>query len=109
MLIFAPLFPAAVRYWRRPELHERLMILTTTTLLVAAVSRMRTFVPSLVFVQLVWSAPIALAIVYDYAKRKIVHPVYVFGLVLLLMESQAVRSVAQVRRLARGARARKSL
>jgi hypothetical protein len=95
MLIFAPLFAASVYYRRKPELHKRLMILATTTLLVAAVSRMRTFLPSLVLVQLVWSAPILLAMAYDYAKRRIVHPVYVFGLVLLLLESQAVRSVAR--------------
>lgn len=95
MLIFAPLFAASVRYRRKPELHKRLMILAMTTLLVAAVSRMRAFLPSPVLVQLVWSAPILLAMAYDYAKRRIVHPVYVFGLVLLLLESQAVRSVAR--------------
>lgn len=95
MLIFAPLFAASIYYRRKPELHKRLMILATTTLLVAAVSRMRTFMPSLVFVQVVWSAPILLAMVYDYAKRKIVHPIYVFGLVLLVLESQAVRSVVR--------------
>jgi hypothetical protein len=95
MLIFAPLFAASIYYRRQPELHKRLMILATTTLLVAAVSRMRTFMPSLVLVQLLWSAPILLAMVHDYTKRKIVHPVYVFGLVLLLLESQAVRSVAR--------------
>lgn len=95
MLIFAPLFAASIHYRHKPELHKRLMILATTTLLVAAVSRMRAFVPSLVFVQIVWSAPILLAMAYDYAKRKIVHPVYAFGLVLLLLESQAVRSIAR--------------
>jgi hypothetical protein len=92
MAVFAPVFAAAVHYRRKPELHKRLMILATTTLLVAAVSRMRTFVPSLVFVQLVWSAPLLLAMIYDYATRRIVHPVYGLGLVLLLAESQAVRT-----------------
>jgi hypothetical protein len=95
MLIFAPLFAASIHYRRNPELHKRLMILATTTLLVAAVSRMRGFLPSLVLVQIVWSAPILLAMAYDYAKRRIVHPVYASGLVLLLLESRAVRSVAR--------------
>lgn len=93
MMVFTPLFAASVHYRLKPELHKRLMILATTTLLVAAVTRMRTFLPSLVLMQVVWSAPILLAMAYDYAKHRLVHPIYVFGLVLLLMESQAVRSV----------------
>ena len=40
-------------------------------------------------------APILLAMGYDYAKRRIVHPIYVFGLVLLLVESQPVRLAAR--------------
>jgi hypothetical protein len=95
MVVFAPLFAAAVHYRRRPELHKRLMILAMVTLLVPAVSRMRAFLPSLALVQLVWSAPILLAMVYDYAKHRIVHPIYVFGLVLLLLESPAVRAAAR--------------
>ncbi len=95
MLIFAPLFGAAIYYRRRAELHKRLMILATTTLLVAAVGRLRNVLPTFVLMQLVWSAPILLAMAYDYAKRRIVHPVYVFGLVLLLVESQPVRMAAR--------------
>jgi hypothetical protein len=91
MLVFAPLFAAAAFYRRRPELHKRLMILATTTLLVAAVGRMRTLLPTPVLQQLVWSAPILLAMAYDYVRHRIVHPVYAFGLVLLLLESQPVR------------------
>ena len=95
MLVFAPLFAAAVHYRGKPELHKRLMILAMVTLLVPAVSRMRAFMPSLVLVQLVWSVPILLAMAYDYAKRRLVHPIYVFGLVLLLVESPAVRAAAR--------------
>jgi hypothetical protein len=95
MLVFAPLFAAAVHYRGKPELHKRLMLLAMVTLLVPAVSRMRAVMPSLVLVQLVWSAPILLAMAYDYAKRRIVHPIYVFGLVLLLVESPAVRAAAR--------------
>jgi hypothetical protein len=95
MLIFAPLFAAASHHRRRPELHKRLMVLATTTLLVAAVGRMRSVLPAFVLMQLVWSAPILLAMAYDFVKRRIVHPVYVFGLLLLLVESQPVRTVAR--------------
>ena len=40
MLVFAPFFAAAVYYRRKPELHKRLMIVATTSLLIAAVGRM---------------------------------------------------------------------
>jgi hypothetical protein len=95
MLIFAPLFAAAIYYRRRPGLHKRLMILATTTLLVAAVGRMRPFLPSFALQQLVWCSPILLMMAYDYAKQRIVHLVYVFGLLLLLAESQPVRMAAR--------------
>jgi hypothetical protein len=97
MLVFAPLFAAAVYYRRKPELHKRLMIVATTTLLIAAVGRMR-FLGNpghAGLVQLVWSAPILLAMGYDFAKRRIVHPVYVLGLALLLLESPILRRIAR--------------
>jgi len=46
-------------------------------------------------VMLVWTSPILLALGYDFAKRRIVHPVYVLGLVLLLIESPMVRRLAR--------------
>jgi hypothetical protein len=95
MVIFAPVFAAAIYHRRRPELHKRLMILATTTLLVAAVGRMRPFLPNGALQQLVWCSPILLAMAFDYTKRRIVHPVYAFGLVLLLVESQPLRMAAR--------------
>jgi hypothetical protein len=97
MAVFAPLFAAAVYYRRKPELHKRLMIVATTTLLIAAVSRMRFLGDpgNIGLVMLVWSAPILLAMGYDFAKRRVVHPVYVFGLVLLLLESPLVRRMVR--------------
>ena len=41
MLVFAPVFAAAVYYRRKPELHKRLMVVATTSLLIAAVGRMQ--------------------------------------------------------------------
>ena len=71
--------------------------ITVTHLFVAAVGRMRFLGnpgnPALVM--LVWSSPILLAMAYDFARRRIVHPVYVLGLVLMLLESPMVRRVAR--------------
>ena len=97
MAVFVPLFAAAVYYRFKPQLHKRLMIVATTALLIAAVTRMRFLGnpghPALVM--LVWTSPILLVLGYDFAKRRIVHPVYVLGLVLLLIESPMVRRLAR--------------
>ena len=88
MAVFAPCFGAAVYYRRRPELHKRLMIVATTALLIAAVGRM-SFLgtpPNIWLLRLVWVSPILLAIGYDVVKRRVVHPVYVAGLVVLIAE-----------------------
>ena len=85
MFIFPAFFGAAVAYRRKPEIHKRLMIVATTYLLVAAVLRM----PILgsprsqaMFIGL-WITPILLAMVHDFGKRRIVHPVYLIGIATL--------------------------
>jgi hypothetical protein len=94
MLVFAPLFAAAVYYRRTPELHKRLMIVATTSLLIAAVSRM-SFLGTprnQLLVHLIWVAPILLAMAHDFWRKRIVHPVYVLGLVVLVLEGPLVRT-----------------
>ena len=90
MIVFPLFFIAAVIYRRQPEIHKRLMVVATTTLLIAAIGRM-TFlgapVPLGTFL-LVWFLPIFFAMGYDYWKRRIVHPVYLIGLVGLFILRQ---------------------
>lgn len=92
MLVFAPMFAAAVYYRRQPELHKRLMVVATTALLIAAVGRMpfpadlRT---SLVLA--VWTLPILVAMAHDYWRQRRIHPVYVLGLVVLVIEGPVLR------------------
>lgn len=59
---FPMFFGAAIAFRRRPKIHKRLMLLATVMLLVAAVF---------------------IAMIYDYASRRVIHPVYVIGLVAL--------------------------
>ena len=97
MLVFAPLFAAAVYYRRTPELHKRLMIVATTSLLIAAVGRM-TFLGSprnQLLLHLVWVAPILLAMAHDFWRHRKVHPVYVLGLVVLALEGPLGRTPAR--------------
>jgi len=97
MLVFAPLFAAAVHYRRKPELHKRFMIVATTALLIAAVGRMPFLGQprNLVLVHSIWLAPIVLAMTYDFWRRRIVHPIYVLGLVVLALEGPVMRAATR--------------
>jgi hypothetical protein len=95
MLVFTPLFAAAVYFRRRPELHKRLMIVATTSLLIAAVARMpiRELPGSMLLLHLLWTAPILIAMAHDHRRHRRVHPVYVVGLAVLVLEGPAVRAM----------------
>ena len=97
MLVFAPLFAAAVYYRRTPELHKRLMIVATTALLIAAVTRMPFLgsPPNRLLLHLIWTAPILLAMAHDFWRQRKVHPIYVLGLVVLVLEGPLVRAPAR--------------
>jgi hypothetical protein len=96
MLTFAPLFAAAIYYRRTPELHKRLMIVATTSLLIAAVNRMPFLAePRTLTLHLLWLAPILLAMAHDFWRQRKVHPVYVLGLVVLTLEGPLVRTPAR--------------
>lgn len=84
MAIFTPFFVLAVSYRNKPEIHKRLMIVATTTLLIAAAGRMPL---SFNLVRLVWFSPILLGLAYDLFKRRTVHPVYIVGLAVLYISS----------------------
>lgn len=93
MLVFAPVLAAAIYYRRKPELHKRLMILATTALLIAAVGRMPFFGQprNLLLVQLVWSAPILIAMAHDFWRQRRISAVYAIGLIVLAVQGPATR------------------
>jgi len=87
MVVFPIFFTAAVIYRNKPELHKRLMVVATTVLLVAAIGRMQFLgrpVPLHLFL-LVWFLPIFAAMTYDFLTKRLIHPVYVIGLVSLFV------------------------
>jgi hypothetical protein len=95
MLVFAPVFAAALYYRRKPDLHKRLMVVATTSLLIAAAGRMQFLGDArLLLVHLIWMAPILVAITHDLVRERRVHPVYVLGLAVLTLEGPLLRRVA---------------
>jgi hypothetical protein len=96
MLFFAAVFTLAIGYVREKEIHRRLMLLASISLLDAAVARwFLTFLappgaigPPPVFVTippaLVASLLLVAAVVYDWRTRGRPHPVYVYGGIALV-------------------------
>ena len=91
VVVFAIFFGAAITYRRQTEIHKRFMLLSTVMLLIAAVLRMpvnprlNLYLMPLFFS--IWFAPVLLAMIYDYVTRRVIHPVYVIGLVSLTILS----------------------
>ena len=91
IVVFTIFFSAAIAYRRQTEIHKRFMLLATVMLLIAAVLRMPVnprlnlyFMPLFLSI---WFAPVLLAMIYDYVTRRVIHPVYVIGLVSLTILS----------------------
>jgi hypothetical protein len=93
MLVFAPFFGAAIYFRKISELHKRLMIVAATSLLIAAVGRMWFWdTPRNLWLEYgIWTSPILVAMAYNFARSRLVHPVYVTGLVVIALESRVVR------------------
>ena len=88
LMVFAPFLAAAWMYRRKPEIHKRLIVVSTTILLIAAVHRIAIFgapPPPLPFLLAVWLAPILVGIGVDIAKRGLVHPVYLAGIAAIIV------------------------
>lgn len=89
MVIFAGFFIPAYTYRRQPEIHKRLMVVATTNLIVAAVIRAvgpPVSTMHVVFV-LLWLSPIIIAMVHDFVRKRLVHPVYIIGVAVLTISS----------------------
>jgi hypothetical protein len=86
MTVFSIFFGAAIAFRRKPQVHKRLMMVAATMLLVAAASRM-TFLPLLQMRQAIWVSPILLAMAHDVRAQRVIHPVYLIGLVAFFVRA----------------------
>ena len=92
MVAFAMLVGAAIRFRRDPQMHKRLMLLATISILDAAVARL----PLEFLKTSSWNylpttdVFLAAAILYDVVSRRTVHQAYIWGGLLLVIE-QALR------------------
>ncbi|HVS22803.1 MAG TPA: hypothetical protein VMU03_03680 [Gammaproteobacteria bacterium] len=91
MVMFATLVALAVASRGRPETHKRLMLLATLSLLDAATARWP--IPGIQDPPFRYYAAadafIAAAVLYDFASRRAISPVYVFGGLAIVAEQWA--------------------
>ncbi len=94
MLVFMILVGVAVYCRRRTETHKRLMLLATISLLDAAVARwpLEIVATSAWALYVLTDLFIVAAVLYDLASRRRVHPVYMWG-GLLIVAGQSLRTV----------------
>jgi len=83
MILFAGFFTAAVVYRRRPEIHKRLIVVSTVVLLFAADARLIPTRPLPLL--LLWLSPLFVAMEYDLWSRGRIHQTYLAALPLLVL------------------------
>jgi len=90
VVFFAAFVAAGWIYRRTPAVHKRLMVVAATIFIVPAVGRMLLLLrgesPLLIDWMLVWPLPVYVAMIHDYATKRLVHPVYVVGWFAMLAE-----------------------
>jgi hypothetical protein len=91
MTLFVVFMSAAWSYRLKPEIHKRLIVVATTGVILPGAGRLPFWHGTQIFtVQevvpflLVWLSLIYIAMIHDYVKKKIIHPVYVIGLLSLI-------------------------
>ena len=93
MVFFTPLFIAAVRLRRKPEIHKRLMIVATTVLLVAAIGRMQFADRN--WQLFIWTSPLLVGAVYDIVRRRAIPWIYLFGVAVIAARAFGTAPVRQ--------------
>jgi hypothetical protein len=88
MIIFAILIGTALYFRRRPEIHKRLMLLGALSLLTAAIARFP--VQFINFQQPAWffgvtDFCILACVAYDTIKHRRLHPVFLWGILLIVV------------------------
>ncbi len=91
MLVFSIFLGGAWLTRRRPDFHKRYILLATTTLVIPGVGRLPFFngtgsvaLADVVPYLLVWLSPVLIAVIHDWRKHRLIHPVYIFGMGLMV-------------------------
>jgi hypothetical protein len=83
--MFAAFLAAALWTRRRPETHKRLMLLATISIITPAIARLWFVGQRPVIALALTNLFVLAAVVYDLRRRRKVHPVYIWGGLLILV------------------------
>ena len=85
LVMFAGFLAAALWTRRRPETHKRLMLLATISIITPAIARFWFVDQRPVIALALTNLFVLAAVVYDLRRRRKVHPVYIWGGLLILV------------------------
>jgi hypothetical protein len=95
LLTFALLFVGALVARRRPDVHKRLMLLASLTLLLPAVARLiHPLVNSHVVASLVFDTCVLACVALDTARHRRLHPVFVRGAPFVIVSQHLFQAAA---------------
>jgi hypothetical protein len=83
ILLFGGFVAAGLWKRRQPEIHRRFILLATISMMTPAISRM--VEKRSVLAMFLTVAFVVVAMIHDWLSRRRVHPVYIFGGLLLLV------------------------
>ena len=83
MVLFGGYFFAAVLTRSRPERHKRFMVMATIAVAFAAVFRMQALGVTIPLAVAIWYVPLVICMAYDYSSKRLVHPIYVTGAIIM--------------------------
>ncbi len=86
LLLFVVFFLAALIYRQRPEIHKRLIIVSTLAFLGPAIARMN-FLTSIPQIFVVLLSPILFGIAFDLIMSRRIHLVYIIGIIGYLVSA----------------------
>ncbi len=87
IILFGAFVGAAIWKRRRPELHRRLILLATVSIMPPAIVRLPVVGGVPVLALLLSTVFVLAGIIHDYRSRARVHPVYVWGGLVLLLSA----------------------
>jgi hypothetical protein len=95
VVMFAGFIGAALWKRRKPEIHRRLMVLGTVSILTPAIARLPFAGHNPVFALLLSLLFVVAAMIHDWKTRRRVHPLYIWGGLIILLSGPGRSAIGQ--------------
>ncbi|MEO7597337.1 MAG: hypothetical protein ABIV50_00275, partial [Opitutus sp.] len=95
LMMFAGFVGAALWYRRRPEIHRRLVLLGTVSIITPAIARLPGIDHNPVKALLLSTVFVMAAMIHDWKVRGRVHPIYIFGVLFIPLSGPIRAAIGQ--------------